>query len=223
MPEHETEGPLRGAAIRILVTGFGPFPGVRDNPSERLVRRLAANRRLRRIVGDDLHTAVLPTEWDPVRLATPQLLAEHDPDLVLHFGVHAKADGFRIERWARNRAGTLPDAGGRGHPGGEIVKGAPHTLRPVCPTQTLVSHLRGLGLPAEISTDAGRYLCNMLFYLTALQARVTGRPRAVAFIHIPPVVTPGRRVGGLTMAELEVGAAAIIGHCAANPAFRSAA
>ena len=99
MPEDDTEDLLRGAPIRLLVTGFGPFPGVRDNPSERLVRRIAASRRLRRIPGD-LRTAVLPTAWEPVRLATPQLLAEHDPELVLHLGVHTRADGFRIERWA---------------------------------------------------------------------------------------------------------------------------
>ncbi len=215
---------LRGGPIRLLVTGFGPFPGVRDNPSERLVGRIAADRRLLRISAGEVRTAVLQTEWDRVRLGAPELLAAHDPDVVLHFGVHARAGGFRVERWARNRMGALPDARGRSYRACEIVRGAPRALPAGGPAGKLVSHLRGLGLPAEISTDAGRYLCNMLFYLSALHARNTGRPHAVQFVHIPPVAPPGRYAGAgaLTMAELEAGAAAIIGHCMASPAMRSA-
>ena len=32
---------------RVLLTGFGPFPGVRENPSERLIRRQAVDPGLR--------------------------------------------------------------------------------------------------------------------------------------------------------------------------------
>ncbi|MGI9385242.1 MAG: hypothetical protein ACR2PO_18980 [Methyloligellaceae bacterium] len=202
---------------RLLVTGFGPFPGVRDNPTERLIQRIRADPTRHRSSGFDMRTAVLPTEWSAVRARVPKLLARHDPDVILHFGVHGRAGGFQLEQRACNHMGMLPDACGQRGNGSAIVTGAPRMLRSMGPSERLVSHLRTAGLPAELSMDAGRYLCNMLLYLSLLHAHTADRPRTVQFVHIPPVAMPGQtRSGGMmTSSELDLGAAALIKACAA--------
>lgn len=202
---------------RVLLTGFGPFPGVRENPSERLIRRQAVDPGLRPRMDCDMRTAVLPTEWQAVRSALPALLAEHDPDVILHFGVHERAAGLRVEQRARNHMGVAPDARGRRGTGTAIVSGAPRVLRSIGPSERLVSQLRAGGLQAALSVDAGRYLCNMLFYLSLLHAQGTGRPHAVQFVHIPRVAEPGRHGPGrpMTSAELDAGVAALIKVCLA--------
>lgn len=209
--------------VQLLVTGFGPFPGVRDNPSERLVGRLATDPGLRRCSQFDMRTAVFPTEWQSVKARAPKLLTMHDPDVILHFGLHERASGFRLEQRARNHMGMLPDACGRRGNGSAIVSGAPRALRSTGPAEGLVSHLRAVGLPAELSMDAGRYLCNMLLYLSLLHAHAADRPCTVQFVHIPRVETPGRRQSGRTMttAELDAGVAALIKACVALQPPRS--
>src|SRR5262245_24302580 len=95
----------------ILLTGFGPFPGMPENASARLVERLApAARRI--FSGFGIEAAVLPTEWraGPQRLES--LLAAFQPVIALHFGVSAHAKGFTVESRGRNAACALPDAAG---------------------------------------------------------------------------------------------------------------
>ena len=89
--------------IRILVTGFGAFPGVMSNPSEALLGWIG--QRLGRLPGDaTLETALIPATWEAVERLTSQLLANFDPDIALHFGLHRRAAGFRVETLARNCA-----------------------------------------------------------------------------------------------------------------------
>ena len=82
---------------RILLTGFGPFPGVPDNPSARLVKTLA---RIRSFAPRDceLHMQVLPTEWGAVGMLVPSLLNSLQPHVTIHFGVSQQARSLRIER-----------------------------------------------------------------------------------------------------------------------------
>src|SRR6185312_4329225 len=97
------------AGAHILLTGFGPFPGVPENTSDWLVETLAA-RRLASRLGRSIEARVLPTEWTQVSLLGPALLRRHRPRLILHLGVSGRARGFRIERAAHNRIAARVDA-----------------------------------------------------------------------------------------------------------------
>ena len=71
--------------IKILVTGFGPFPGVHSNPSEKLLGWIE-EQHVWPMSKVRLKTALIPTNWSAVEQFSSHTLAELDPDIVLHFG-----------------------------------------------------------------------------------------------------------------------------------------
>jgi pyroglutamyl-peptidase len=64
---------VKAVPLRILVTGFGKFPGARDNPTALLVHALGGRRgRLARL-GVELETDVLPVNYAGVASTLKQL------------------------------------------------------------------------------------------------------------------------------------------------------
>ncbi len=60
--------------VRVLVTGFGPFPGVEQNASASVVRALALSGAL---PGIELFAEVIPVEWTQARAAARHAIAKH--------------------------------------------------------------------------------------------------------------------------------------------------
>jgi pyroglutamyl-peptidase len=177
--------------MRVLLIGFGPFPGAPFNPSAVLVRALA--RRRRPVLADTVRTThVVATTYAAVDHDLPKLFAA-EPDVVLMFGVAGRRRHLCIETRARNAATVLyPDADGRSPERDIIVHGGPRELRGSAPFADLLGALRTSRFPARLSRDAGRYLCNYAYW-RALERAGGSRP-LIQFIHIPPVrLKPQRR------------------------------
>ena len=170
----------------ILVTGFGPFPGAPFNPTGPLVKQLA---RLRRPALADATVVahVFQTSYAAVDRDLPKLIAKHRPDTLLMFGLHGRAKTLRIETRARNALALLPDASGRALPRHAIATQRPKALPMPAPAQHLLAAVRATRVPAVLSRDAGRYLCNYLCWRATEAAGRKGGPRIAAFIHVPPV------------------------------------
>ncbi|MET0222662.1 MAG: pyroglutamyl-peptidase I [Tardiphaga sp.] len=170
--------------LRILITGFGPFPGAPVNPTQSLVARLAALRRP--ALADVTRIAhIFDVTYATVDRDLPQLIARHRPDALLMFGLAARTPFVRIESRARNAVTLLwPDAGHTAVRRGSIVPGAhamqfgPHTTR-------LLRAARGTGVDVRASRDAGRYLCNYLSWRAIEAVQRPGGPKLAAFVHIP--------------------------------------
>ena len=98
--------------VKILLTGFGAFPGARTNPSTTLVKALALRHKARLArLGIDLHTAVLPVEFSSLPKALRQLSESVSPDAILHVGLAGRRREISIELAGRNRLSLLhPDA-----------------------------------------------------------------------------------------------------------------
>ena len=167
--------------LRILITGFGPFPGAPVNPTQPLVARLA---NLRRPAFSDIERIahIFPVSYSAVDRELPQLLAKHRPDALLMFGLASRTPFLRIETRARNAITTLwPDAEHARVRQTSIVRGAdaqnfgPHTAK-------LLRAALATGIDARLSRDAGRYLCNYLSW-RGIEAAADG-PLA-AFVHVP--------------------------------------
>jgi pyroglutamyl-peptidase len=187
----------------ILITGFGPFPGASHNPTAALVTALSRKRRpALRLVGH-----VFPTEYAAVDRDLPALIARHQPDAILMFGLHGRARTLRIETVARNIVGRHRDAAGRQGPGA-IALGAPQ-IKMAAPAARLLRAAQRAGMPAVLSRDAGSYLCNYLCWHATVAAR---HRRLAAFVHVPPIarktVRPGSRA--LSAATLKRAAGAIL-------------
>jgi pyroglutamyl-peptidase len=167
--------------MRVLITGFGPFPGAPFNPSAALAKALAGRRRpalasIERVVH------VFATTYASVDRDLPKLFAQK-PDIVLMFGVAGRRHQLCIETRARNAVSLLfPDASGRKPLRGVIKLRGPAALTGNAPFACLAG---AAGAKARISRDAGSYLCNYVYWRALEQARGT-RP-LVQFVHIPPV------------------------------------
>jgi pyroglutamyl-peptidase len=111
-------GPVRLCSRRpcVLVTGFGPFPGVPVNASATLVTALREVSQFSDAFVR-LHTAILPTDWREAPAQARALIEELAPDAVLHFGVSARVSDFQIETRAYKFRRSRPDCAGR-LPGG---------------------------------------------------------------------------------------------------------
>ena len=182
--------------LRILVTGFGPFPGAPFNPTQALVARLL---RLRRPALGDVERIghIFHVTYATVDRELPLLLAQHRPQALLMFGLAGRTAHMRVESRARNAVTTLwPDADRTRARKGSIIGDAdakmfgPHTAK-------LLRAAVGTGIDARASRDAGSYLCNYLSW-RAIEAVETDKgPRLAAFVHVPLLSRDGtsRRKG----------------------------
>ena len=170
--------------LRILVTGFGPFPGASFNPTTPLVERLL---QLRRPAFDDveLGSHIFHVTYATVDRELPGLLAKQRPHAVLMFGLAARTSYLRIETRARNAITTIwPDADGTRIRKGSIAPDTdalmfgPHTAR-------LLRAALATGIDARASRDAGSYLCNYLSWRAIEAAGGDNDLRVAAFVHVP--------------------------------------
>ena len=170
--------------LRILITGFGPFPGAPFNPTMPLVTRLTA---LRRPAFDNVEFSshIFHVTYATVDRELPELIASLRPDAMLSFGLADRTPFMRIETRARNAVTTtFPDADRNRARKGSIVDGAdamlfgPHTAK-------LLRVARATGVDARASRDAGSYLCNYLSWRSIEAVRRVNGPRLAAFVHIP--------------------------------------
>jgi pyroglutamyl-peptidase len=176
--------------LRILITGFGPFPGAPYNPTQPLVARLL---RLRRPALSDVELTghIFPVTYRAVDRKLPELLAKHRPDALLMFGLASRTPHLRIETRARNAVTTLwPDADHTRVRKGSIAGGAdammfgPHAAK-------LLRAAVGTGIDARASRDAGSYLCNYLSWHAIEATCGDDGPRLAAFVHVPPLARGG--------------------------------
>ena len=194
---------MDNARPRILVTGFEPFDGADDNPSARVVERLARDAVPR------LAAAVLPVSAArlPGRLA--ELLDHYRPDVVLGLGEARGDAAVRVERVAVNLLDfRTPDNDGRMLNDNPVVPGGPPAYFCTLPAHAVVSAVRSAGVACVTSLSAGAYLCNMMMYLTLhWSARSARRPR-VGFLHLPSLPTQNTSTAGRASMDLDTQARA---------------
>ncbi len=193
-------------APRILVTGFGIFPGAPVNPTEALVERLVANP-----PAAAFQAQVLAVEYTSVAARLSQIGTAFAPDIAIHFGLARECAGFRLERTARNaHASGKPDQSGLLPPSQAICAG-PASFASTLPLDRIAAALTAANLPVQWSDDAGGYLCNMVFALSAAHACDGFRPAMTGFVHVPPLldVEPDAP-GAMRLADLERGARLIV-------------
>lgn len=149
----------------LLITGFGPFLDIKENPSGTLAQHL----------GHPFQ--ILEVTYE----AADQFWNEFDPaeyESVLLLGVAAKAQKLRIEHVAHNCCIEVRDVRG--------ARFGPGPIDPRLPSQ-LGATLWPAGIEdvhpdLEPSTDAGGYLCNYLLF-RGLQLHSETR---IGFLHVPP-------------------------------------
>jgi pyroglutamyl-peptidase len=188
--------------LRILITGFGPFPGAPFNPTTPLVNRLTQLRRPA-LDGVTLTGHIFDVAYQTVDRELPELIAQLKPQALLMFGLANRTAHLRIETRARNAVSTrLPDAVGQLAQAGSIVRGADARAFGAH-TANLLHAARTTGIDARLSRDAGAYLCNYLSWRAIETTEQPGGPALVSFIHVPLTARDGTAREELSEVTLE--------------------
>jgi pyroglutamyl-peptidase len=177
--------------VRILLTGFGPFGSVRNNPSARIVEHFEKVG----VPGHELTTAVLPVSY---RGASEEIVRRLDVerfDLVLLLGVAAGSEKVRLELFGRNRSSTVKKDAEELVSEGQVKPQGPLALSGTISARGVVRRLSEEGIPARISRSAGDYVCNHTYYAALHAAASGGRGARCLFVHLPcdeKTMEPGR-------------------------------
>jgi pyroglutamyl-peptidase len=146
--------------MKVLVTGFGNFGTVNENPSEVLVKQLKSKYK-------DVEVFVFKG-YKSIDDNLDALMTEHRPDVVLMFGLARKTHYVRLERIAKR-----PDR----------VTGT-EQYRSTLPLAQIYKELTNKNIEVQYSDSAGSYWCNYLFYKVC-QLRHADKTLMHGFIHIP--------------------------------------
>jgi pyroglutamyl-peptidase len=166
----------------LLVTAFGPFPGVLRNPSREIALALERDPP----AGLFVVARELPVTFEGAPAAVDELVAGcgRRPDGLLGLGVQRRAT-LRLERRARGRlTGSRADNAGRTQDDLGLDLGPDHEC--TLDLDELARELVTAGVPdVEVSSDAGGYVCERTYYQLLERGRELGVP--ALFLHVPPV------------------------------------
>ena len=185
---------------RILVTGFGPFGGELVNPALEAVRQLEG----RILAGHLVVTRGLPVVRGECIETLLQAIREVDPVLVVAIGQAGGRMELTPERVAINVDDfRIPDNAGNQPLNDPVVAGGPVGYWSTLPVKAMVQALKDQGVPASVSSSAGTYVCNHVFYgLMHFLASEGGRRRG-GFIHVPYLPEQAARQSGQPSMGLE--------------------
>ena len=182
--ECKYEGDPNG--IKVLVTGFQPFPadGWHENVSAVAVETLDVSR----LRNAQVMRVVMPVEYDRAASQIGELITRCAPRAVISFGQGGGA--IALEEVAYNLqdtgevAGGVPDNRGIIRAAAQIDPSAPATRDTLLPLPEIQGALEAIGEAPRRSRDPGRYICNNVMFanIGAMASRGVG-----GFIHLPYV------------------------------------
>lgn len=176
--------------MKFLVTGFGPFPGARRNPTALLMGALGRQRARLERFGIELSCAVLPVDYAGIPSVLQRLEQTLKPAVIIHFGLAARRKFLSIETRALNRLSALHcDASGERTPCRTIIPGAPSALQATFPAREMAAALCRAGLCGRPSINAGNYVCKETLYLSLARSRAP----VIGFIHVPRLRRAGSK------------------------------
>ena len=197
----------------VVISGFDHYEGIDINPSAEAPRLLVEQGLgISTDIDDplsgvsvDIHTVGLPISFTDAWPELERVLDAVEPDIVIATGLKRSARGIALERCATN----LMDASGRDDDGVEtrrtpIDPDGPAAYWTRLPLRAILRDFTAADIPATLSSDAGTYVCNSLFY--HLMHWNAGRRRVLSgFVSFPKVAQSAHSQQGLTL-ECQVAA-----------------
>jgi pyroglutamyl-peptidase len=172
--------------MKMIISGFEPFGGGSINPTEKLVRAIAAES----FDGIEIKTVLLPVNYDECAQALVKEIEAFQPDAVISCGLYEGRTAITPERIAVNVKDTAPDAP---YPDNKGVRPTDEPINPDgppglfsrLPIRTIVNRLTEAGIPAHITNTAGTFICNNTMYGVLDYLRINNLPTVAGFVHFP--------------------------------------
>ena len=166
---------------KVLVTGFEPFGGLTDNPSDQIVRLMDGE-----IIRQ--HTIVartLPVTFKDAPLCFEQLLHQFKPAVVINLGLAGGEKAIRLERQAVNNVDFRIADNAAEIVQGCIHEGGPRYYHSSLPLESILKTLQENNIPARLSDSAGAFVCNALMYSALNLCSHPEHNIPCGFIHLP--------------------------------------
>uniref|UniRef100_A0A0K0FKZ8 Pyroglutamyl-peptidase 1 n=1 Tax=Strongyloides venezuelensis TaxID=75913 RepID=A0A0K0FKZ8_STRVS len=171
----------------ILLTGYGPFDHIAENPSKTIVTEL------RKEFENDkqnflyhLETKILPVSYKAVHDEMKQFYQRDDIEYFIHIGVNATSKYIIFETEAESHGYYSEDIEGCTPENNCCIvhKGEdPQTLKSTLPLQKICSEMNETNdyYPIMLSVDPGKFLCSYIYYQSLYHTSKS------VFIHVPNV------------------------------------
>ncbi|KAL0387319.1 UNVERIFIED_CONTAM: hypothetical protein Sradi_2613700 [Sesamum radiatum] len=196
-----SEGPT--PAVTVHITGFKKFHGVAENPTEKIVSNLQDYMNKRGlpkglVLGSCtvLETAgqgaIVPLYQTLQSAVSRDTTALNSGTVIwVHFGVNSGATRFAIEHQAVNEATfRCPDEMGWKPQVRVTVRNSPILVsisETSIPVEDVTKSLAKMGYEVTTSDDAGRFVCNYVYYHSLRFAEQNGVKSL--FVHVPLFLT----------------------------------
>ncbi|CEM13534.1 unnamed protein product [Vitrella brassicaformis CCMP3155] len=186
--------------LLVYVTGFGPFNNVPQNPTETLIRELPRHLVKQPLPGVDLcGCEVIEVSAEASNVAVQrihQTVRERVRQccgaggithaVIVHLGVYASDNTYRLESLAYNEAAfSVPDERKWQPRCATVCEAGEKRLACRLPVHQMNEDLRRQGFKCQVSVDAGRFVCNFLYYRSLFEAATHDTDIPVLFVHVP--------------------------------------
>lgn len=193
--------------LNVVISGFDHYDGVDVNPAYEVPKAIAEQGigapagvdDVLNQVSVNIHTVQLPVSFAKAWPMLKEAIEVAKPDIVIATGLKHSARSVMLERCATNLMDAeRPDADNVIPRRKPIDPNGPAAYWTRLPLRSILQDFTDDSIAASLSSDAGTFVCNSLFYnllnWTATQERVLG-----GFVSFPPVRPAGSAQQGLTL------------------------
>ncbi|XP_034032458.1 pyroglutamyl-peptidase 1 [Thalassophryne amazonica] len=161
----------------VVVTGFGPFRKYLVNPSWTAAQGLKSVGLGERV---NVNIKEVPVSYIKSQQMIAELWRTLKPKFAVHLGIARGSSGIVLEQTAKNSGYSDKDVCGFCPEGHCCVEGGPEKLDSVVNMKSVAKRVKRAGMDAVYSRDAGRYLCDYVYYCSLYHGH-----GSAAFIHVP--------------------------------------
>jgi len=197
--------------LSVVISGFDPYEGIAVNPALIVPDTLAKEGIA--VDPDDfedplhgvdvrIHAVHMPVSFGKAWPMLNETLDRVHPHIVIATGLKQAARGILLERCAINlKDTTRPDADNV-IPGQRLIDAdGPAAYWTGLPLRAILNAFAADDIPASLSSDAGTFVCNALFYHLQAWAARQSKPTMCGFVNLPPVNEQPHPQHGLPLAQ----------------------
>lgn len=167
--------------MKVLITGFDPFNGESINPAFEAIKLLPNT-----ILDVDIIKLEIPTVFKKSISYIEKTIENIKPDIIILVGQAGGRYSITIERVAINIDDTKIKDNEGNMPVDKIIKeDGENAYFSNLPIKLIADNIIRNGIPANISNDAGTFVCNHVMYGTLYLINKKYNNIKSCFIHVP--------------------------------------